>query len=260
MKARVSNALLALSLVAAPVLAQTPAARPAVAKPAPLSLEQQDIRAQLAPRNYTTLAAEVGAKINRIAVKPGQAFKAGQVLVSFDCSLQNAQRARAQAELDGAQKTHAVNKRLQELDAVGKLEYATSEQATLKARAELDFANATLAKCRITAPFSGRVAEQKAREQQFVQAGQPLLEILDDSSLDLDFIVPSKWLAWLKVGQTFKVAIDENGQTYPARVTRLGARIDPVSQSIGVAAVIDGSFHELIAGMSGRVLLTPPTR
>lgn len=248
-------------LVGGAAFAQTPPPpRPAPAKPAALSLEQQDIRAQLAPRNFTTLAAEIGAKVSRITVKPGQSFKSGQMLVSLDCSLQQAQRARAQAELDGAQKTHAVNKRLQELDAVGKLEYATSEQSTLKARAELDYANATLAKCRINAPFSGRVAEQKAREQQFVQPGQALLEILDDSSLDLDFIVPSKWLAWIKVGQGFKVAIDENGQSYPARVTRLGARIDPVSQSVTVAAVIDGHFPELIAGMSGRVLLAPPAR
>lgn len=252
--------LVATLLAGGSALAQAPAARPAPPKPAALSLEQQDIRAQLAPRNYTTLAAEIGAKVSRITVKPGQAFKAGQMLVSFDCSLQSAQRARAEAELEGARKTHAVNQRLHELDAVGKLEYATSEQATLKARAELDYANATLAKCRIVAPFSGRVAEQKAREQQFVQAGQPLLEILDDSSLELDFIVPSKWLAWLKVGQAFKVAIDENGQSYPAKVTRLGARIDPVSQSVTVAAVIDGHFSELIAGMSGRVLLTPPAR
>ena len=255
------HAWVAALLVSGAAIAQTPPPpRPAPAKPAALSLEQQDIRAQLAPRNYTTLAAEIGAKIRRITVKPGQSFKSGQMLVSLDCSLQQAQRARAQAELDGAQKTHAVNKRLQELDAVGKLEYATSEQSTLKARAELDYANATLAKCRISAPFSGRVAEQKAREQQFVQPGQALLEILDDSSLELDFIVPSKWLAWLKVGQGFKVAIDENGQSYPARVTRLGARIDPVSQSVTVAAVIDGHFPELIAGMSGRVMLAPPAR
>jgi RND family efflux transporter MFP subunit len=255
------HAVLAAALLASSTaIAQTTPARPAPQKPAALSLEQQDIRAQLAPRNYTTLAAEIGAKVSRITVKPGQAFKSGQMLVSLDCSLQNAQRARAQAELEGAQKTHAVNKRLQELDAVGKLEYATSEQSTLKARAELDYANATLAKCKISAPFSGRVAEQKAREQQFVQPGQPLLEILDDSSLDLDFLVPSKWLAWLKAGQSFKVAIDENGQSYPARITRLGARIDPVSQSVTVAAVIDGHFPELIAGMSGRVLLAPPTR
>ncbi len=119
--------LAAALLASSAAIAQTPPTRPVLQKPAALSLEQQDIRAQLAPRNYTTLAAEIGAKVSRITVKPGQAFKAGQMLVSLDCSLQNAQRARAQAELEGAQKTHAVNKRLQELDAVGKLEYATSE-------------------------------------------------------------------------------------------------------------------------------------
>ena len=222
------------------------------------SLETQDIRAQLSPRNFTTLGAEISAKIKHIPLKPGQSFKAGQMLVSFDCSLQTAQKARAQAELVGAEKTYAANKRLSELDAVGKLEYATSEQAVLKSKAELDYSNATLAKCNVTAPFSGRIAEQKVREQQFVQAGQPLLEILDDTSLDLEFIIPSKWLQWLRVGQAFKVSIDETNKTYPARITRIGARVDPVSQSVTVTAAIDGHFAELIAGMSGHILLAPP--
>jgi len=85
-----------------------------------------------------------------------------------------------------------------------------------------------------------------------------LLEILDDSALELDFIVPSKWLVWLKSNQSFQVAIDETGKTYPAKVQRIGARVDPVSQSIKLSAVIDGKFSELVAGMSGRVLMAPP--
>jgi hypothetical protein len=34
--------------------------------------------------------------------------------------------------------------------------------------------------------------------------------------------------------------------------------VDPVSQSVKLSAVIDGRFGELIAGMSGKVLMTPP--
>jgi len=41
-------------------------------------------------------------------------------------------------------------------------------------------------------------------------------------------------------------------------VKRLGASVDPVSQSIKVVATIDGRFLDLIAGMSGRVQLAPP--
>jgi RND family efflux transporter MFP subunit len=221
-------------------------------------IENQELRAQLSPRNYTTLAAEIGAKIDHITAQEGQAFRAGQVLVSLDCSLQRAQQQRARAELQGAEKILVANRRLAELHSIGEVELETSVAQVEKLRAELAYVDATLAKCTVIAPFSGRIAEQKAREQQFVQAGQPLLDILDDSALELEFIVPSRWLAWLKTGHAFKVVIDETGQTYPARITRLGARVDPVSQSVKAAAAIDGRFPDLIAGMSGHLLLAPP--
>ena len=226
--------------------------------PTRTAVEKQDIRAQLSPRRYTTIAAEIGAKISRIDVPEGGRFRAGQSLVAFDCSLQQAQLQKAKASLGAAERTFAANKRLAELNSVGKLELEVSEAEASKARAEVSLMSISLDKCRIAAPFGGRVAEQRVREQQYVQPGQALLEILDDSALELDFIVPSKWLVWLKPDQRFQVAIDETGKTYPAKVQRIGARVDPVSQSIKLSAVIDGKFSELVAGMSGRVLMAPP--
>ncbi len=240
----------------------TPAVAPVPApKPAPLvrpALERQDIRAQLMPRRYTTIAAEIGAKVASLPVPEGSAFRAGQLLVQFDCSLQQAQMQKAEAELEGAEQTHKSNLRLEQLNSVGQLELDLSKSAAAKARAEVGANKALLAKCQVAAPFAGRVAEQKVREQQYVQPGQPLLDILDDSVLELEFLVPSAWLRWLKAGGAFEVQIDETRKTYPARFTRIGARVDPVSQSVKVAAAIHGRFPELMAGMSGKVLLTPP--
>ena len=235
--------------------AATPLPASEAAKPA---LERQEIRAQLLPRRYTTIAAEIGAKISRLPVGEGSAFKAGQTLVSFDCSLQHAQLQKAQAELQGATQTHSTNMRLQELNSVGQLEVDLSKSSETKFRAEVNANRAMLGKCSIAAPFGGRVAEQKAREQQYVQPGQALLDIIDDSVLELEFLVPSRWLSWLRIGGKFQIHIDETQKTYPAKFIRIGARIDPVSQSVKVAAAIDGKFPELIAGMSGRVQITPP--
>ena len=249
---------LALALLSVlPAAAQTTAA-PAGASPAKPAIERQEIRAQLLPRRYTTVAAEIGAKVKRLPVAEGAAFRSGQVLASFDCSLQQAQLQKAQADLDGAQQTWKSNQRLAELNSVGQLELDLSRSAVGKARAEINANQALLAKCSIAAPYSGRVAEQKVREQQYVQPGQALLDIIDDSVLELEFLVPSTWLGWLRVGSSFQVEIDETRKTYPAKFIRIGARIDPVSQSVKVAAAIDGRFPELIAGMSGRVKVTPP--
>lgn len=241
--------------VAAGPVASAPVVRPsAAARPA---MERQDIRAQLMPRRYTTIAAEIGAKVSAIPVPEGGAFRTGQVLVSFDCSLQKAQLDKAQAELEGADQTLVANQRLEQLNSVGQLELDLSKSAVNKAKAEVGANRAVLAKCQVPAPFAGRVAEQKVREQQYVQPGQALLDILDDSVLELEFLVPSVWLRWLKVGGSFEVQIDETRKTYPAKFTRIGARVDPVSQSVKVAAAIHGKFPELMAGMSGKVLITP---
>lgn len=247
---------LVLLLIAATGVAHAQTAETA---PARAGLERQEIRAQLLPRQFTTLAAEIGAKVNKLPVAEGGAFKAGQLLVSFDCSVQQAMLQKARAELNAAEATDKANHRLAELNSVGQLEVDLGRAGRQKAVAEVGAQQAVLGKCGISAPFAGRVAEQKVREQQFVQPGQPLLDILDDSVLELEFLVPSAWLVWLRVGQTFDVEIDETGQRYPARFERIGARVDPVSQSVKVAAAIDGRFPELIAGMSGRVSVTPPT-
>lgn len=235
---------------------EPPAAKPAV--PTGATLEKREIRAQLLPRRYTTIAAEIGAKVRQLPVPEGARFRAGETLLGFDCSLQQAQLNKAKAAQTAAEQTWNANKRLNELHSVGKVELDVSAAEVAKAKAEVASNAAVISKCSIAAPFAGRVAEQKVREQQYVQPGQALLEILDDSVLELEFIAPSKWMAWLKAGYVFQVKIDETGKSYPAKIQRIGARVDPVSQSIKLSAAIDGKFPELVAGMSGQVLIAPP--
>ena len=223
-------------------------------------LERNEMRAQLSAHRYTTLSAEMGAKIRRLPVREGGRFARGQLLIEFDCTLQAAQLDKARAQLTMAQNTLQGNQRLAELNAVGRLELQNSEAEVSKAKADMAFLQATLEKCKVLAPFAGRVAEQKAREDQFVQPGVALLDILDDSQLELEFILPSRWLTWLKPGHKFSVRIDETGRNYPVRLLRLGARVDPVSQTVKAVAVIDGRYPDLIAGMSGQILLDPKKR
>ena len=66
------------------IAAQTEAAEPPGKASA---LEKREIRAQLMPRRYTTLAAEIGAKVNRLPLQEGSRFQAGHTLLAFDCVL-----------------------------------------------------------------------------------------------------------------------------------------------------------------------------
>jgi RND family efflux transporter MFP subunit len=223
-----------------------------------LELGKQDIRAQLSAVTYNSVASELNARISELPFKEGQAFKVGQVLVVFDCATQQAQFQKTKAVLSIADRNYQTNKKLLALDSVGRVEYENSYSEFLKAKAENDELAAVLARCNVLAPYSGLVVEQKVRPQQFVQAGQPLIEILDKGALELEFVAPSKWSPWLVEGYKFEIKIDETGKSYPAKITRVNGKIDPVSQTIKVAAVIAGEFKEISPGMSGVLVINPP--
>ncbi|MBI3446411.1 MAG: efflux RND transporter periplasmic adaptor subunit [Magnetospirillum sp.] len=223
-----------------------------------VAAQEPVIPVQLVAVNFTTLSSELPAKIDRITVKEGDRFKEGQPLVVFDCTIQRAQLDEANAVLAAAEKSKSVHKRLLELNSTGSLEAEKSVSDAAVAQAKLNSARAVTSKCAITAPFPGRVVEQKARAHQYIQAGQPILDILDDSALDAEFIVPSNWGQGLKVGQTMQIAVDEVRKTYPAKLGRKGAKVDAVSHSVKMIAEIRGDYPELMAGMTGRVLMSPP--
>ena len=223
-----------------------------------LDVGKQDIRAQLTAVTYNSIASELNAKISELPFKEGQTFKVGQVLVVFDCATQQAQFQKTKAVLSIADRNFQTQKKLLALGSVGRIEYENSYSEYLKTKAENDELASVLARCNVLAPYSGLIVEQKVRAQQYVQAGQPLLDILDNTSLELEFVAPSKWSPWLTQGYKFEIKLDETAKSYPAKITRVNGKIDPVSQTIKVAAVIDGEFKEISPGMSGVLNITPP--
>ncbi|OWT80566.1 MULTISPECIES: efflux RND transporter periplasmic adaptor subunit [unclassified Achromobacter] len=243
---------------ASPVSASAPSAlspvaatgTPGAVPPAPAA-EDDRIRIQLVSRDQVDISSEIPAKIATLPLRDGDAFKAGQTLVTFDCSLYNAQLRKSQAEAGAAGDLLRVNQRLAQLHSVGELEV---QQAAAKAKAtnaEVAYMQATVSKCAIAAPFDGRVSKRMAAPQQFAEPGKPVLTLIDTSRLELKMIVPSKWLAWLKPGHKLEVQVDEVGKTYPAQVARIGAKVDPVTQTVDVTAEITGSMPDLLPGMSG---------
>lgn len=217
-----------------------------------------EIRAQLEPKRSTVLSSEVAARISELPLREGDSFTEGQKLVAFDCGVQRARLAHAAAQETATRKAYEVKSKLNALNSIGALELETAAAEHAVAEADLQMAKEITSHCVITAPFAGRMGSMEVKRFQSVAEGQKLLEILDPAELEAEMLVPSSWLKWLKPGYALEIGIEETGRKYPARISRLSPRIDPVSQSIRVFATIDGKFPDLLPGMSGRALLSPP--
>jgi RND family efflux transporter MFP subunit len=217
-----------------------------------------DVRAQLTPRQTTILSSEIAGKVLELPVREGQAFREGQEIVALDCASYRARLAQAEAQVSRARRRASALRILDGRGATGRADLDIAVIEVEAARAEQQLASIDVSRCSIAAPFSGRVAELKLQRFEYVTAGQPVIEILSDQDLEVELLAPSRWLGWLSPGTIFTVQVDELGRGFPAVVTRIGARIDPVSQSVKIYARIDGHFPELVPGMSGLAHLKPP--
>ncbi len=216
-----------------------------------------EVRALLISRVKTILSGELSARISEFRVDMGDCFKAGSKLVVFDCKIYAAQLTKATAEFNAATKFLEGYRKLDALGSISEIEMVSAIARMEIARAECVLQKAHVRKCVMTAPFNGRVVKRIATPFEYVSPGQPILEIID-GGLTLQIFVPSVWLRWLKPEQQFSIKIDETGQEYPARVTVLGARVDPVSQTLEIRADIQGSHPELLVGMSGSCVFQVP--
>ena len=216
------------------------------------SVSQNDmVRGLLIPDSETTLSSTVAAKIRSLNVSIGSTFKAGQVLVRFDCDEPAARLNMGRAEPSGAMETHEAKIRMQGLGQAGDVEVALAASAANKARAQVDLQKAQVAQCTVAAPWSGRVAKMHVRNHMSVTPGQPLLDLVKSGPLRLRLNLPSRSLEHIKNGALFDVTIEETGKAYQAKIARINSRVDAVSQTIEVEAVMLKSYPELLPGMSG---------
>ncbi len=216
-----------------------------------------DILVQLTPRAQTILSSELSARINTLPFREGASFKRGDLLVTFDCAINKAKLASANASALSAKTKLEAAERLFKFNSVTDLEIDLEKAALAKALAEVDVETSIVSKCSLKAPFSGKIAELKVFNHQFVSRGDPLLHIIDDSELEIEFLASSSWLSWIKMGLVLDVVVSETGTTHKAEITRMGAKVDPVSHSIKVVGHIKDRPKSLLVGMTGRIAYRP---
>ena len=229
---------------------------------APLVADAQSavdvIRLQLVPVSHTVLSSEIGGRVAVLNVKEGDSFRKGQQLLALDCKLHEARLAKAEAQSLEAAKVEAVNSELDKLGTISRLEFDVAGARLAAAEAEASLMRSIVERCRITAPFAGKVTRLAVQPFQFVGEGKELMEIIDDSTLEFELFVPSYWLSSLSRDQKFTLTIDETGRSYPAVIERIAPAVDAVSQTVKVYGRIDGQFAELRPGMSGTAALGAP--
>lgn len=282
---RLAGVLLALTLSSVWRLApgQAPAPTPLLqthlVQASPGSAGQR-YEAQLEAVRQTTLAAQVAGAVVQLSVKPGDAVKAGQVLMRLDARSadQNAQASEAQAQVARAQLELARREldRQQQLFRQHFISQAALDQAEAQFKATEAQAQAQLAQAgaarsqsawyQVRAPYAGLVAEVPVVMGDMALPGRSLAVVYDPAVLRVTAHVPQAEARAARDATAGKdgpaaLLIDVpplgiQGLT-PARVQWLPT-VDGASGTMELRAELPAGLMGLVPGQSAQIRLVGP--
>ena len=201
--------------------------------------------------DQSMISTDLQTRAVKISFQEGDRFKAGDVIVEFDCRKQKSELAAAEAQLLEMTLTLDKYRVLQRAQAAGRSDIEIAETRVAKATAEADGLRAHLSQCALIAPFNGRVIELTLHQYESPQPGKPFIGIVSEGALEVDLIVPSDWARWLTVGEPFTFNVDETGTAHEVTVKRIGASVDAISATLKIVAGFKDKADKVLPGMSG---------
>jgi membrane fusion protein (multidrug efflux system) len=196
------------------------------------------------------ITANVSDTVSRIHFEDGQKVEQGQLLVEMTDAEEHALLQEARSTAEEAQRQY---ERLKKLVAEGTaaeslLDERRREAQTAEAR--LNAVQSRLQDRIITAPFSGTMGLRNVSPGALVAPGDVISTLVDDSSMKLDFTIPSLYLT--SVDRS--TLIEATTPVYPDRVfagevTSVDNTINPVTRSVIVRARIPNDDRALKPGM-----------
>jgi RND family efflux transporter MFP subunit len=235
-------------------------------------LPEQSDPAEVVALNRSRLAAEISARIERIAVRVGDRVAAGDLLVELDCRDHRSRLAQQQAELERLQaQTAQAEQRLrrarnlssQHNIAEEEIEARNTELDSLSAQARAQQAaieqqQRNVQRCQLKAPFAGQVTARLASEAELASPGTPLIELLqlDQLELEAEVLLQAGEDRFMdrSMDRPLELRFRHQQQDYPVALARRIASIDPRTGLTRLRLSFSGEPPLPPAGASGRLL------
>lgn len=192
----------------------------------------------------------ISQTVTRIAFEEGQYAESGHVLLELDDAEALAEVAEKKAALVDAESRLRRAQELFRSELTSASELETLEARRDAARAALDAAEARLAETVVRAPFAGRLGLRRVSLGALVGPSVVITTLDDTDPVKLDFDVPETALGRLAEGLPVEArSAAWPDTTFHGTVASIDTRVDPVSRTVTVRALVENPAGLLRPGM-----------
>ncbi len=203
------------------------------------------------------LAADKTGAVEWIGPEEGAAVSAGDLLVKIDVSSLKAGLDRMESAYALADALYQRRKRLAERKIINQEALDHSETDRSMARANLEQARVEYERGFVRAPISGMVNKLFVDEGEFINRGEPLVDLVNVDKIKINLNVPEMDVRFFRPGQEADVRVDAFPEKTLAGVVDFVAfKADEATRTFPVRVQVKNPGHEIRPGMIARVSLT----
>jgi membrane fusion protein (multidrug efflux system) len=181
------------------------------------------------PGASAQLVAPVDAVVRSVPVQVGQRVRAGRLLIELDAPELVSQARSLRAAAEAAESDAARQRELFRQGITARRQLEEREATATSSRSAADAAEQLLARAGVLSPLAGSIQRVLVQQGERVSAGQPLVEIVNGSSLDLVASASPADLVRLAVGQRATITGDAAGPPQAGRVHAIAPGVDSLT-------------------------------
>jgi membrane fusion protein (multidrug efflux system) len=197
---------------------------------------------------------EVPGVIESIHFEEGQRVTQGEVLFRLRSRKEEAQLAQARADKELALANLERARTLAGTKAISQQELDQMASSLEAHAASFELEKRRLEERLIEAPFEGVLGPREVSVGQYVNAGMPLVTLVQDARVKVEFRIPERQLASLRVGQPGRVQVTAfPGTAFAGEIDLIDPEIDAATRTVGARLIVPNADGRLRPGMFARV-------
>ena len=214
------------------------------------------------PFRSSELSFRVGGPIYHFDVYAGNYYRQGEVIAEIDPRDFRIRKERTEAVYQQAKAEYERVKALYEKNNLAASVYEKAQADYVSAKTAFETAVNELADTRLIAPFNGYVGEVFIEKFQDVKATQPVISFIDIDRLKIEAYVPQEIAFQSFQPKEVELSFDaRTDTTYKAQVEEISRNTTRNNLSYLLTALLPNKDGQLLAGMSGKILLqTDPSQ
>lgn len=201
------------------------------------------------------LRSEMAGKVVDIQLEEGRTVREGQLLLKINDNELQAQRRRAQFQLNLAEQRAERQQRLLERGGISQEEYDATVNEVNVLIAELDLIDAQIEKSEVRAPFDGLIGLKFVSTGSFISSDTHIATLNDIDPVKIDFSIPERYFTRIHVGDRINFNVQGQDSTFTGEVYAIEPRIDTQTRTIQIRALSDNPDRMLVPGAFANIEL-----